>query len=395
MKLKFLTLICIITLLTIPTFAQSYGIIGSVLTTDIRAYINGSEIPAYNVNGNMVIVGSDLRNYGFDVVYDNNTRTSNVSYSGNGTWNPLSVASGNDYSIGEKVMDVYDTDITVLLNGMPVTSYNVDGRMAFKFSELKIYGDYYYDNGTRTTNLWIDSDVEFPMVSQNTGANNSYNHNGIITVSSTYLKIFDKTTITINSNHEDYPDGIALNAEYDSSMIDVEWGDWIGWLTTLDITPVRAGTTTIKITSDENPDVNVTIEVEIANQELTLANDTILQRMAALGIDTAYNSAKYPSTLHLNIVTYEDMVNGYGDLITRMVLRCYATNSFGGYGDIYVVVTCCDHETTYINDEWDGYYYSTAAYNSEPGMCDNILNNDVAMNAYKTYIRNPKEIPYD
>ena len=153
---KTLALLCILQVMSLPLAAQSYGIIGSVLTTDIKAYINGYEIPAYNVDGNMVIVGSDLRNYGFNVVYDNNTRSSRVTYDSNGTWNPIFVTTENDDSVGIKVMDVYDTDITVYVNGTPVTGYNVDGRMAFRFSELKMFGSYYYDNTSRTTNLWIE-----------------------------------------------------------------------------------------------------------------------------------------------------------------------------------------------------------------------------------------------
>lgn len=52
------------------THINATAIIGSVLTTDIKAYINGLEIPSYNVDGNMVIIGSDLRSYGFNVVYE-------------------------------------------------------------------------------------------------------------------------------------------------------------------------------------------------------------------------------------------------------------------------------------------------------------------------------------
>ena len=283
MKLKFLTLICVITLLTIPTFAQSYGIIGSVLTTDIRAYINGSEIPAYNVNGNMVIVGSDLRNYGFDVVYDNNARTSNVSYSGNGTWNPLSVVSGNDYSIGEKVMDVYDTDITVLLNGMPVTSYNVDGRMAFKFSELKIYGDYYYDNGTRTTNLWIDSD-NFPIISQDTSK-------PMIFTDKTYLNLENKSEVVTCT---------LLNwetIEYeidDNSIISCEWGEWNSDTIPLSIIPISSGQTYVKIYPQGYSDtviihVSVNMKNEMSEQHVHTYTTTIVAPKCLSGGYTTYS----------------------------------------------------------------------------------------------------------
>lgn len=136
---------------------QQDGVIGSVVTTDIKAYINGAEIPAYNVDGNMVIIGADLRSYGFEVVYDNTARTSSVSLSADGgTWNPITVTTGEDLSIGTKVMNVYETDITMVVNGTPVTGYNVDGRMAFRFAELAVFGSYYYDNENRSSNLWIE-----------------------------------------------------------------------------------------------------------------------------------------------------------------------------------------------------------------------------------------------
>ena len=130
-------------------------VIGSVLTTDIKAYINGCEVPSYNIDGNIVVVGQDLRSYGFKVVYDNNTRTSYISYDGSGTWTPIAPSIENSQSIGTKVMDVYQSDISVSVNGNKVACYNVGGKMAFRFSELKAFGNYSYDNETRSANLWV------------------------------------------------------------------------------------------------------------------------------------------------------------------------------------------------------------------------------------------------
>ena len=130
-------------------------VIGSVLTTDIKAYINGCEVPSYNIDGNIVVVGQDLRSYGFNVVYDNNTRTSFVSYDGSGTWTPIAPSIENSQSIGTKVMDVYQSDISVSVNGNQVACYNVGGKMAFRFAELKVFGNYSYDNETRSANLWV------------------------------------------------------------------------------------------------------------------------------------------------------------------------------------------------------------------------------------------------
>ena len=54
-------------------------IIGQVLATDIRAYINGAEIPAYNIDGKLAIIVSDLNNYGFVTQYNNDLRKTSVT----------------------------------------------------------------------------------------------------------------------------------------------------------------------------------------------------------------------------------------------------------------------------------------------------------------------------
>ena len=139
-----LAVLCVLSLLVFPAEAAAPKVIGKVLTTDIRAYINGAEIPAYNIDGNMVIVGSDLRSYGFSVVYNNDTRTSSVTLPANGgKWEPMTNITRYS-TIGEKVMDVYATDIKVLINGTEVQAFNVDNKMAFRFNELKVFGSYQY-----------------------------------------------------------------------------------------------------------------------------------------------------------------------------------------------------------------------------------------------------------
>ena len=175
----------------------------------------------------------------------------------------------------------------------------------------------------------------------------------------------------------------------DTSVVRCEWGEWDGDVIPLTFYPVSNGQTSVTIYID-NTNIKIVIDITVDSEQ-----NEKLQRMSALGIETAYNSAKFPSTLRLSRVTYEDRINGYGDPITRMVIECYATNSFGGYGYIYVVVLCCEYETDYIDLEWDGLYFSTSAYSDSPGLCDYILDNEIAMNAYKNLTNDPKDIPYD
>ena len=77
----------------------------------------------------------------------------------------------------------------------------------------------------------------------------------MITLSASKLNIAEPTTIMVDVYYDDadYPDGISLNADYDSSVVDIEWGDWDGWTIPLKIIPVQNGTATIKISVIENP----------------------------------------------------------------------------------------------------------------------------------------------
>ena len=152
---KLLSLVCAVLMVAtmiVPAFAVE--IIGQVLSTDIRAYINGAEIPAYNIDGRLAIVVSDLNNYGFTTIYNNNTRRSSVTRNYYASGNFVSVPSkASGLPIGARVMDVYKSDITVDLDGRVVPACNVDNRMAIYFSDLQGYGSYTYDNSTRTSKI--------------------------------------------------------------------------------------------------------------------------------------------------------------------------------------------------------------------------------------------------
>ena len=54
-------------------------VIDWVLYTDIRTYIGGVEITSYNIKGNTAVVVEDLKDYGFKVVWDGDTRTLSVA----------------------------------------------------------------------------------------------------------------------------------------------------------------------------------------------------------------------------------------------------------------------------------------------------------------------------
>ena len=147
----------LIALTVIPSSAAE--VIGSVLTTDIRAYINGAEIPAYNVDGKLAVVVSDLNNYGFTTRYDNDARKSvvNRNLSASAFTSVPSKTSG--LAVGTPVMSVYASNITVELDGLRVDAFNVNGRMAIFFSDLKRYGKYSYDDRKRVSKIELSDEI--------------------------------------------------------------------------------------------------------------------------------------------------------------------------------------------------------------------------------------------
>lgn len=141
-------------ILPATAFAQD-KIIGQVLTTDIRAYINDCEIPSYNINGKLAVIVSDLNHYGFITSYNNDKRLSSVVVNpkaGELTGVP---ATSSNLSVGTPVMNVYATDIAVELNGSKVESFNIGGKMAVYFKDLQCFGTYQYDNATRSSRLSV------------------------------------------------------------------------------------------------------------------------------------------------------------------------------------------------------------------------------------------------
>lgn len=159
----------------------------------------------------------------------------------------------------------------------------------------------------------------------------------------------------------------------------------------LKIHAIGTGTATIHLYGTDYSNVYKDITVVVEED-----NNTQLV-MAAIGIQKAYNSAKFPSSLHIRNIAYEEsFINGYGDNISRLVVHAYAKNSFGGYGDIYSVVIRSKTNTHYSGAfEYNEYYYTTSVFSHDPGMNGVWVNNKAAVNMWKYLYEKNFEIPYD
>lgn len=129
-------------------------VIGEAQNTDIVAYINHYAVPSYAVNGTSVIVAEDLRNFGFDVIWDNASRTLTIARNAVTTANELSFSKNG--ATGSKFADLLSTDIAVYANGQRLSSYAINGYTMIPIEELTMFGSVNWVQEERAIKLWID-----------------------------------------------------------------------------------------------------------------------------------------------------------------------------------------------------------------------------------------------
>lgn len=130
--------------------------IGHIYSTDIRAYINGVEVPSYNIGGRTVAVIEDIASAN----YQDELRTLTI----NGyNFNPEYIKGGEaEHSpvSGNIIGDIYETDIKAYMYDTEIPSYNIGGKTAVALEDLggfkeynELGGRYFYDDDTRTLSL--------------------------------------------------------------------------------------------------------------------------------------------------------------------------------------------------------------------------------------------------
>ncbi len=134
--------------------AKIGSVIGTVYNTDIVAYINNYAIPSYAANGTSVVVAEDLRNFGFDVIWDQSSRT--LSIYRNSSVYPSEMNFSKTGTPGTKFADLLYTDIKVYANGTLIPSYAINGYTMIPLESLTMFGSYNWVNEQRALKLWID-----------------------------------------------------------------------------------------------------------------------------------------------------------------------------------------------------------------------------------------------
>ena len=184
-----------------------------------------------------------------------------------------------------------------------------------------------------------------------------------------------------------------------ASVVKMTRTDWQG-----EFTAMKAGTAyvTVRLYNGKEASCKVTVVSKSTTEPTTSQSDENISEeyvMAAFGIDCMYNVVKYPSTLHIRDITYENnIITGYGDKISRLVVCGYADNDYGNKKLVYVVVIKCaknDHYPEAI--KYKGYYINTSVHSSDPSVHerDVYVDNELSMNAYKLIFHKQVGIPFD
>ena len=155
-----------LSLIALTASAARVGdVIGYAQPTDIVATINGYQLESYNVEGYTYICVEDLRYYGFDVMYDQYSRTLSV----NRNFSVTSIDPQNTnplfWEIGSNNVrkNILYTDIVTYINGSYVESSNINGQTIIRFDSLSAFGAVSYSDDKREISLTMESVIYNPV----------------------------------------------------------------------------------------------------------------------------------------------------------------------------------------------------------------------------------------
>lgn len=154
MMASVLTIVLLLSCFSMVASAKVGDKVGTALNTDIVAYINHYAIPSYAVNGQSAIIAEDLRNFGFDVIWNQDSRSLHIYRNQDSEVNEMYFAKRG--KVGSKYKDVLETDIRVYANGKQISSYNIDGYTLIPMEELYVFGPVFWVPEERALKMWVD-----------------------------------------------------------------------------------------------------------------------------------------------------------------------------------------------------------------------------------------------
>lgn len=182
-----------------PVFAQR-----TAVKSDIKAYIDYTPIRSYNIDGYTYVIAEELRNYGFDVIWNNDERTLKINRKELTTPIYTKELFDADSDPVSSSYLIYPTDIKTYLNSIEANSFNIGGQTVIQIDELSKFGNFEWDAENREVKVTI---YEAELQNLYEQAENKVE-----------IKKTEWPTMTYvgQVNEEGEPDGIGLLKETDS-----------------------------------------------------------------------------------------------------------------------------------------------------------------------------------
>lgn len=144
-------------------FAQAEYLNTNIFSTDIRTYINESEIPCYyflGKNKSLLLRAEDLQHYGFDLIYDPVENAVYLTYNAQKEVTPIikeaEIVSGNPvyqmYTLSTPKVKVKTEEGYIELK----TVYSTNGYCFIDVDELAKNFDYLWNNDNRSANISVN-----------------------------------------------------------------------------------------------------------------------------------------------------------------------------------------------------------------------------------------------
>ncbi|MBC7766235.1 MAG: hypothetical protein H7Y41_07090, partial [Hyphomonadaceae bacterium] len=125
------------------------------VNTDIVTYINHYIIASYNIDGNTAVIAEDLSNYGFQVTRDDEKKTIEITRSTAKEITPVGTVYKNIKPVGSVVAEVLKSDIKMVVNGVEVDSYQIDGKNIVFMNSLKPFGEVGWVGELKAVKMWM------------------------------------------------------------------------------------------------------------------------------------------------------------------------------------------------------------------------------------------------
>ena len=114
-------------------------IAGNVYSTDIKAYVDGFEIQSYCLEGKTAIPVEELREYVFEITYNNKERALFIKRDHIPETAPNFESGTSTLPVGTVVSHYYETDIQTYMDGYKVPAYALDGFTVIAIEDLTYF----------------------------------------------------------------------------------------------------------------------------------------------------------------------------------------------------------------------------------------------------------------